>query len=35
MLFGAQVTWGRWIRFAGPGALLVAIVGVIGVALAA
>ncbi|MGK2935478.1 MAG: YfcC family protein [Gemmatimonadaceae bacterium] len=34
MLLGAKVSYGRWIRFALPGALLVAIVGVVGIALA-
>lgn len=34
MLLGARVTYGRWLKFAIPGALLVAIVGVIGIALA-
>jgi uncharacterized ion transporter superfamily protein YfcC len=34
MLLGARVSYGRWIRFALPGALLVAIVGVVGIALA-
>jgi uncharacterized ion transporter superfamily protein YfcC len=35
MLLGAQVSYGRWLRFAIPGALLVAVVGIIGVVLAA
>lgn len=35
ILLSAGVTYGRWLRFAVPGALLVAIVGVIGVLLAA
>ena len=35
MLLGAKVSYGRWLRFAIPGALLVALVGVAGVALAA
>jgi uncharacterized ion transporter superfamily protein YfcC len=34
MLFRAQLLFGRWLRFAVPGALLVAIVGVIGIVLA-
>lgn len=34
MLLGARVSYARWIRFALPGALLVAIVGVVGIALA-
>ena len=34
MLLGAKVTYGRWLRFAVPGALLVAIVGLVGIALA-
>jgi uncharacterized ion transporter superfamily protein YfcC len=34
MLLGARVSYGRWMRFAIPGALLVAIVGVVGVLLA-
>lgn len=34
MLLGARVGYGRWIRFALPGALLVAIVGIVGIALA-
>lgn len=34
MLFRAQLSFGRWLRFAVPGALLVAIVGVIGIVLA-
>ena len=35
ILIGARVNYGRWIKFAGPGALLVALVGAIGVVLAA
>ena len=35
MLLGAQVGYGRWLRFAVPGALLVALVGVAGLLLAA
>lgn len=35
MLLGAQVSFGRWLRFAIPGALLVALVGVAGLLLAA
>ena len=34
MLLGARVTYGRWLRFAIPGAALVAVVGLIGIALA-
>lgn len=34
MLLGARVTYGRWMKFAIPGALLVALVGLIGIALA-
>ena len=34
MLLGAKVSYGRWLRFAVPGALLVAMVGIVGVALA-
>jgi uncharacterized ion transporter superfamily protein YfcC len=34
MLFRAQVPFGRWLRFAVPGALLVAVVGIVGVVLA-
>jgi uncharacterized ion transporter superfamily protein YfcC len=34
VLLAANVPYGRWIRFAVPGALLVAIVGLIGIALA-
>ena len=34
MLLAADVPYGRWIRFAVPGALLVAIVGMVGIALA-
>ncbi|MBL8205842.1 MAG: YfcC family protein [Blastocatellia bacterium] len=35
VLLSAQVTYGRWLRFAIPGALLVALVGALGVILAA
>ncbi len=35
MMLGAQVSYGRWLRFAIPGALLVALVGMAGVVLAA
>lgn len=34
MLLAADVSYGRWIKFAAPGALLVAVVGLIGIALA-
>ena len=34
MLLGAQVSWGRWMRFAIPGALLVSVAGFIGIWLA-
>lgn len=34
MILGAKITYGRWLRFAVPGALLVAIVGLIGIVLA-
>ena len=34
MLLAADVPYGRWIRFAAPGALLVSIVGLIGIGLA-
>jgi len=34
MLFRAQLPFGRWLRFAVPGALLVAVVGAVGVVLA-
>ena len=34
ILVGAKVGYGRWIRFAGPGTLLVALVGAAGVVLA-
>ena len=34
MLLGARVTFGRWLRFAIPGALLVSIVGFVGIWLA-
>ena len=34
MLLSARVSYGRWLKFAVPGALLVAIVGLIGIALA-
>jgi uncharacterized ion transporter superfamily protein YfcC len=33
VLLGAKTTYGRWLRFAVPGALLVAVVGLIGIAL--
>ena len=35
VLLAADVPYGRWLRFAAPGALLVSIVGLIGIALAA
>lgn len=35
MLLASQVSFGRWVRFAIPGSVLVAIVGVIGIMLAA
>ena len=35
ILLAAQVPYGRWIRFALPGAILVAIVGIVGILLAA
>jgi len=35
MLLSAGVPYGRWLRFAAPGALLVAVIGVIGVMLSA
>lgn len=35
VLLAADVDYGRWLRFAIPGALLVALVGAIGVVLAA
>jgi uncharacterized ion transporter superfamily protein YfcC len=35
VLLAAQVEYGRWLRFAIPGTLLVALVGAIGVVLAA
>jgi uncharacterized ion transporter superfamily protein YfcC len=35
VLLSAGVSYGRWLRFAVPGAVLVAIVGAIGVLLAA
>jgi uncharacterized ion transporter superfamily protein YfcC len=35
MLLGAQVSYVRWLRFAIPGALLVALVGIAGIVLAA
>src|SRR5262245_2949385 len=35
ILLGAQVSYGRWLRFVIPGALLVALVGVIGLFIAA
>jgi len=34
ILMGAQVSYGRWLRFAVPGLLLVALVGVAGIVLA-
>jgi uncharacterized ion transporter superfamily protein YfcC len=34
MLFRAQLPFGRWLRFAIPGALLVAVVGIVGIVLA-
>ena len=34
MLLGAGVSYGRWLRFALPGALLVALVGLAGIVLA-
>jgi len=34
MLFRAQLPFGRWLRFAVPGALLVAVVGVVGIVMA-
>jgi uncharacterized ion transporter superfamily protein YfcC len=34
MLLGARVGYGRWLKFAIPGALLVALVGLIGIVLA-
>lgn len=34
MLLGAKVSYGRWVRFAVPGAVLVSIVGFIGIVLA-
>ena len=34
MLLGAGVSYGRWIRFALPGALLVVLVGLAGIVLA-
>jgi uncharacterized ion transporter superfamily protein YfcC len=34
MLLSARVSYGRWLRFALPGSLLVALVGVVGVILA-
>ena len=34
MILSAKITYGRWLRFALPGALLVAIVGLIGIVLA-
>lgn len=33
MLLTANVTWGRWVRFAIPGALLVSLVGLAGIVL--
>lgn len=35
VLLGAQVSFGRWLKFVVPGVLLVAIVGIVGLALAA
>ena len=35
VLLGARVSYGRWLRFAVPGALLVAVVGAIGCVLTA
>jgi uncharacterized ion transporter superfamily protein YfcC len=35
ILLGARASYGRWIRFALPGVLLVALVGIVGVVLAA
>ncbi len=35
ILAGAQISFGRWMRFAAPGAALVAIVGIVGTLLAA
>ena len=34
MLFRAQLPFGRWLRFAIPGALLVAVVGLVGIVMA-
>jgi uncharacterized ion transporter superfamily protein YfcC len=34
MLLGAKVTYGRWVKFAIPGALLVSLVGLAGILLA-
>jgi uncharacterized ion transporter superfamily protein YfcC len=34
MLLGARVSYGRWLRFAVPGAILVALVGIAGIILA-
>jgi uncharacterized ion transporter superfamily protein YfcC len=34
MLLGAKVSYGRWLKFAVPGAILVALVGLIGIVLA-
>jgi uncharacterized ion transporter superfamily protein YfcC len=33
VLLTANVTWGRWVRFAIPGALLVSLVGLAGIVL--
>jgi uncharacterized ion transporter superfamily protein YfcC len=35
ILMGARVGYGRWLRFAVPGALLVTLVGVAGILIAA
>jgi uncharacterized ion transporter superfamily protein YfcC len=35
VLLGARLDFGRWLRFAIPGALLVAAVGMVGIVLAA
>jgi uncharacterized ion transporter superfamily protein YfcC len=34
MLFRAELPFGRWLRFAIPGALLVAVVGLVGIVIA-
>jgi uncharacterized ion transporter superfamily protein YfcC len=34
MLLGARVTYGRWLRFVIPGAILVSLVGLVGIILA-